>query len=124
MSEYELLDIYNSTGNSLAMYIMNFVSILSGYLLATYFLGARLSKIQFSILTFAYLAVMGITILGIFVKGLELGAITSEIDSLELEWWISFPAEAWAMVVIMGAHVLTLFGSLYFGYSSVLKQEQ
>ena len=123
MSEYELLDIYYTANDSLAAYIMNFVSILSGYLLATYFLGKRITKSQFLILTLSYLAIKGITIMGIYVRNLELIGITSQIDSLEMDWWMSFRAETESMAILMCAHMLILAGSLYFGFSSVQKIE-
>jgi len=123
MSEYELLDLYYTANDLMADYIMNFVSILSGYLLATHFLGSRITRIQFLILTLSYLAVMGITVQGIYVRGIELISITSEMNNLDLGWWTSFRTEAGSMVILMGAHLLILAGSLYFGYSSVRKSE-
>lgn len=121
MSEYELLDIYYTANDSLAVYIMNFVSILSGYLLATYFLGRKISASQFSILTLSYLAIMGITIQGIYVRVIELISITDEIDGLEMSWWMSYRTETESAVILLSAHLLILAGSLYFGYSSTRK---
>lgn len=123
MSEYELLDIYYTANDHLATYIMNFVSIMSGYLLATYFLGARLSRTQFLILTLSYLVVMTVTIQGIYARAVELIGIVDQVYSLELEWWSSFHTERTSMTILIGAHLLTLAGSIYFGYSSVKKSE-
>ena len=123
MTEYELLDIYYTANDSLATYIMNFVSILSGYLLATYFLGKRITKSQFLILTFSYLAIMIITIQGIYARGIEIISIVRKLDSAELDWWMSFNTQASSMVILLCAHLLILAGSLYFGFLSVRKSE-
>jgi len=123
MSEYELIEIYYIANDSLATYIMNFFSILSGYLLATYFLGKRITSVQFLILTFSYLTIMGITIQGVYVRVLELIAITGEIERVELGWWMSYRTESASLVLLMGAQLLILAGSLYFGFSSIRKSE-
>jgi len=123
MSEYEILDIYYTANDHLATYIMNFVSILSGYLLATYFLGVRLSRTQFLILTVSYIAIMIITIQGIYARSLELMGIVGQVYDLDLEWWASFHTDATAVYILIGVHFLTLAGSIYFGYSSVKKGE-
>ena len=51
MNEYEILDIQSAYVAALGVDIMNFISILSGYLLASYFLGAKLKISQFIVLT-------------------------------------------------------------------------
>ncbi len=122
MTEYELLDIYYTTNDSLATYIMNFVSILSGYLLATYFLGKGITKSQFLILTLSYLAIMIITMQGIYSRGIEIISIIGKMDTAELGWWISFQTQSESMVILLCAHFLILAGSLYFGYLSVRKR--
>ena len=41
MTEYEIIQNYYACTDIMATYVINFVSILSGYLLATYFLGKK-----------------------------------------------------------------------------------
>jgi hypothetical protein len=54
MTEYEILQIQAMYVDTLNSNFMNFISILSGYLLACYFLGAKIKLSQFIILTLAY----------------------------------------------------------------------
>jgi hypothetical protein len=124
MSEYQLIDIYYTANDSLANLIMNFVSILSGYLLATYFLGNKITKGQFLILTTSYLAIMGITIQAIYTRIEELSYITRETESLQLDWWTTHATEPVALFLIVCAHFFILVGSLYFGVLSVRRSDQ
>ena len=68
MTEYELINLYYVANEQIASYAMNFVSILSGYLLATYFLGNKINSTQYYILTLSYLAVMLATVMASFMR--------------------------------------------------------
>ena len=58
MTEYEILQIQAMYVDTLNSNFMNFISILSGYLLACYFLGGKIKLSQFLILTIAYTFIM------------------------------------------------------------------
>ena len=120
MTEHEILQNYYACSDMMATYAMNFISILSGYLLATYFLGSKLAGIQFIILTLSYIFVMCVTIFAFSLRVQESFYLVSKLESFESSAvYVSDPT---ATVFIFTAHVLILIGSIYFGFMSVRKQ--
>jgi hypothetical protein len=117
MSEKDLIDLFYAANELLSAYVMNFISIMSGYLLATYFLGSKLSKFQFAILTTSYTIVMLITITAIYSRLAEIEFIISDLDSMEI------PSSPYyympeTEIVLIPAHFAILAGSIYFGFSA------
>lgn len=63
MSEFELLQMFEVyAAKSIGVY-MNYITMLSGYLIASYFIAKNLTKLQFSILNVVYTAVAILTLL-------------------------------------------------------------
>ena len=58
MTEFEILQIQAMYVDTLNANFMNYISILSGYLIASYFLGSKLKLTQFVILTVGYIYIM------------------------------------------------------------------
>lgn len=57
MSEIELLQMFEMySGKSIGVY-MNYITMLSGYLIASHFIAKNLTKLQFSIMNTVYTAV-------------------------------------------------------------------
>jgi len=90
MTPYEYTDLAQSNfANSLSVFAV-ILSIVSGYLITTYLVGAKLSRSQASILTIMFLLVMGIltfamtayTYWGVFLS--DLGRTNSDGASLLL----------------------------------------
>jgi hypothetical protein len=50
MTEIELLQLQSDYGEAFATTVMNFISILSGFLLANHFLGSKINNTQFIIM--------------------------------------------------------------------------
>ena len=67
MTEYEILQIQAMYVDTLNSNFMNFISILSGYLLASYFLGIKITISQFVILTVAYIFIMATNTFAIII---------------------------------------------------------
>ena len=62
MTQYEALDLAQSTfGNSIAAYAV-FLSIVSGYLITAYLVGSKLSRAQVRLLTLLFLIIVSILI--------------------------------------------------------------
>ena len=95
MTEYELIDAIVTLRSEVALHSMNFVSVMFGYLVAAYFVGAKLSRFQVSVITILYLIwspgpMMGgydaaITLRDLYeqnqgLSDIELGAFFSRID--------------------------------------------
>ena len=117
MSEKDLIELFYAANELLSTYVMNFISIMSGYLLATYFLGSKLSKFQFAILTTSYIIIMLITIAAIHSRLAEIEFIISGLHGMEIPSspYYYMPATA---IVLIPAHVAILAGSVYFGFST------
>ncbi len=95
MTEYEIIDAIVTLRSEVALHSMNFVSVMFGYIVAAYFVGAKLSKFQVSVITLLYviwspLPMMGgydaaITLRDLYTRkqtlsDIELGAFFSLID--------------------------------------------
>lgn len=95
MTEYEIIDAIVTLRSEVAQHSMNFVSVMFGYIIAAYFVGAKLSKFQVSVITVLYLLWSpgpmmagydaAITLRDIYVQNqdsieIELGAFLSIID--------------------------------------------
>ena len=116
MTEYEIIQNYYACADLMASYVINFMSILSGYLLATYFLGKKITGVQFLILTLSYLFVMVVTIFAIYMRIKETFYLAAQLDGLESA--PIYVADSVAAFFILSAHVLILLGSIYFSVMS------
>jgi hypothetical protein len=123
MTEYEILQIQAMYVDTLNSNFMNFISILSGYLLASYFLGIKITFSQFVILTVAYIFIMATNTFAIIITYNQI--FETEIALLELgRTWdsqyslsgindglaIKYPAAILQIAIIMG--------SVYFAIKS------
>ena len=54
MTEYEIIDAVSSLRSEGAQHVMNFVSVLFGFIIASYLVGARLSRFQVAVITILY----------------------------------------------------------------------
>ena len=124
MTEYEILDLQATYVAALGTDIMNFISILSGYLRASYFLGAKLRVSQFVILTLTYSTIMLVVMAAIITDYDELLAAESVLKNMERTWETqkTFPGEAIKYVVI-GAQFAVLLGSIYFAVIARVRSE-
>ena len=86
MTEYEILDLQATYVAALGSDIMNFISILSGYLLASYFLGDKLRFSQFVILTLSYTIIMLMVIASIVTDYDEIRAAESVLENMSRKW--------------------------------------
>ena len=123
MTEYEILQIQAMYVDTLNSNFMNFISILSGYLLASYFLGIKITISQFVILTVAYIFIMATNTFAIIITYNQI--FETEIALLELgRTWesqyslsginnglaIKYPAAILQVAIIIG--------SVYFAIKS------
>ena len=126
MSEYEILDLQASYVAALGTDIMNFISILSGYLLASYFLGDKLRLSQFVVLTATYSIIMLIVIASIATDYEEIRAAESALEDMKRTWETRkpFPSKEGTDVLkysVIGASVLIFLGSIYFSIVSRIR---
>ncbi|MEQ9006415.1 MAG: hypothetical protein RLP12_00920 [Ekhidna sp.] len=63
MSEFELLQLLEVYSAKSIVVYMNYITLLSGYLIASYFIVKNLTKLQFSIMNLVYTAVAALTLL-------------------------------------------------------------
>ena len=119
MTESEIIQNYYICMDLMATYVINFVTILSGYLLATHFLGDRMTWVQFSTLTLSYLFVMVVTIVSINLRIEEAHYLVSLLKNFDSS--SVYLVSSTAAFAMLSAHILILLGSMYFGFSSVGK---
>jgi len=124
MTEYEMLDLQATYVAALGTDIMNFISILSAYLLASYFLGAKLRLSQFIIFTITYSIIMLVVMAAIITDYREVLAAEAVLQNLERTWETqkTFPAEA-VLYVVMGAQFVVFLGSIYFAVMTRVRSE-
>ena len=123
MTEYEILDLQATYVAALGSDIMNFISILSGYLLASYFLGDKLRLSQFVVLTVSYTIIMLIVIASIVTDYDEIRAAESVLENMSRTWETQkpFPSKEVTDLLkytVVGASVLIFLGSIYFSIMS------
>jgi hypothetical protein len=123
MTEYELLQLQATYEEALGTNIMNYISILSGYLLASYFLGNKISKAQFVILTLTYSVIMLLTASATVINFSEVFAIEIKLQEISR----TFPSQKITQTgieteivryIIATTQALTFLGSIYFSLIS------
>jgi hypothetical protein len=129
MTEYEILQIQAMYVDTLNSNFMNFISILSGYLLACYFLGGKIKLSQFLILTLAYTFIMITNTFAVIITYNQI---------FETEWALQELGRTWesqyslsniddGLAVKYPAALLQisiLIGSIYFAITSRLRDEK
>ena len=129
MPEYEILQIQAMYVDTLNSNFMNFISILSGYLLACYFLGGKIKLSQFLILTLAYAFIMMTNTFAVIITYNQIFETEVALQELGRTWEsqyslsniddglaIKYPA-ALSQIVI-------LIGSIYFAIMSRVRDEK
>ena len=129
MTEYEILQIQAMYVDTLNSNFMNFISILSGYLLACYFLGGKIKLSQFLILTLAYAFIMMTNTFAVIITYNQIFETEVALQELGRTWEsqyslsniddglaIKYPA-ALSQIVI-------LIGSIYFAIMSRVRDEK
>jgi heme O synthase-like polyprenyltransferase len=124
MTEYEILDLQATYVAALGTDIMNFISIMSGYLLASYFLGAKLRLSQFIVLTLTYSIIMLVVMASIMTNYGEIQAAESVLRNMERTWVTQkvFSSEALKYTVLCAQFVVFL-GSIYFAIMSRVRND-
>ena len=118
MTEYELLQLQAAYDEAIATYIMNFISILSGYLLANHFLGLRITKAQFLIMTATYTFVMALTSLAAYNAIEQYHLAEDTLAGLNRSWDSSYGRARSLAVPLLMALFITYIGSIYFSITS------
>jgi hypothetical protein len=116
MTEYEILDLQASYVAALGADIMNFISIMSGYLLASYFLGSKLRLSQFIVLTLTYSIIMLVVMGSIMTDYAEIQATESVLQGMGRSWETQKVFSV--KYAVLGSHIIVFLGSIYFAVMS------
>ncbi len=115
---YELLQLQATYDEAIATYIMNFISILSGYLLANHFLGSRINTAQFVIMTVTYTFIMCLTAVATY-HAIELYHLAEvALEELDRSWVSTINRDTTMGLQLVMALAVTYLGSLYFSLTS------
>lgn len=122
MTEYEILQIQAMYVDTLGSNIMNFISILSGYLLASYYLGAKLNISQFVVLTLTYIVVMTTVIFSVTTTYDQIWETELALQELGRTWESKYlPSTGDALAIkypVAISQIAALMGSIYFAVVS------
>lgn len=102
MTEYEIIDAISSLRSEAGQHVMNFVSVMFGFIIAAYFVGAKLSRFQASVITILYV---------IWTPGPMLAAydVSTTLQQLYVQYHGVLPIELGASPLILhGAAVVTV----------------
>ena len=123
MSEYELTNLYCVCAEALTTYIMNFITILSGYLLASHYLGNKLNTLQFWIMTMVYALAIGVTVGATYTKMTEMIIIEDLITAMDGFLTPTIGTVYQYRLVVSSAYLLAFIGSIYFAFKSRSRME-
>jgi hypothetical protein len=113
MTEYEALDLAQSTfSNSLAAYAV-FLSIVSGYLATAYIVGSKLSRIQVRLLTLLFLIVVAILIWSTSAYAYW-GDVFSTVARGESRERTMMTPQSWLPAFLAIINTLTVIGCVFF----------
>jgi hypothetical protein len=129
MTEYEILQIQAMYVDTLNSNFMNFISILSGYLLACYFLGGKIKLSQFLILTIAYTFIMITNTFAVIITYNQIFETEVALQELGRTWEsqyslsniddglaVKYPAALLQIAIVIG--------SIYFAIMSRVRDEK
>ena len=77
MSSYEMMDLSLGFREAMTSDVMNFISVVSAYLIVSYLAGAKLSRFQTSVITVLYTAMLTLIIYGTTVAALNFMEVSS-----------------------------------------------
>ena len=113
MSEYEILDLVASNGESLSSSFSVYLSLMSAYLAVGYLVGAKLSKAQFICLSLLFFYGAGGQALGQFninTQNAELFARLAEIRALNaFESQYVANGMTWSAVMALGVFAALIY---------------
>jgi len=119
MTEFELQTLKVYFNEATASYIMNFISILSGYVLANHILGTKITRTQFTIFTFAYSIIMIVIILAVYTSTREWYSAEEALNKINRTWASQFTIGGASMAIISTTTLfVTYLGSLYFALTT------
>lgn len=117
MTEYELIQVQHLNIELVSNCLINFVSIMSGYLLANYILGNKLSAVQFAILTMVYTAAMAMIIIANYNGFMEWFSAEQVLLTMD-RTWPALHRGGNVVVPVSFTYLAAYFGSLYFAYTT------
>jgi hypothetical protein len=79
MTDYELLSLYTEYAQLFVTMVTVYISILFAYLLATYIVADKLSRVQFWLLTLLFVAVSVDIASGVLIHGARAASLQTEI---------------------------------------------
>jgi heme/copper-type cytochrome/quinol oxidase subunit 2 len=112
MTEYELIDVLNSTLGLLISTIVAYVSFVSAYLLVAYVVGRNLSKQQTTIVSTLFMFGAGLTIIALWGLSTRVGFTVQALYAENPDYPVYFPKKYREALVI--CCLLGLVASLQF----------
>ena len=123
MSEFELLQLQNEYNEAFASMVMNFISILSGFLLANHFLGSKINSVQFLVMLLTYTVVMLVTAAGVYIAILNFESTERALAELSRSWPSNQKVSDIDILVSITL-LVTYLGSLLFAFTSRGRQSR
>ena len=109
----ELMSIYRTESG---YHAMNFIAIMSGYIAAAYFMGAKLSRFQVTALTFVYAAIAPLPLVGSLQAADAAGKLFAQYGHLGAKPPFFFVIDS-APIILGSSIIVSWIVSLAFMYS-------
>ncbi len=132
MSEYEMVNMLSNIASVVASLIMNFVTILSGYLLVAWFLARQLTATMALVLTGLFITFSMTTVLQVRGAMISMIGLTAEIRSYAAEgrglsWHSAGSVPDYILeifpVITIGVLLISIILAVFFFYHSRRMQE-
>ena len=115
MTEFEILEVIDNFATQMMMSTTLYFTLLSGYLISTYLVGNRLSKIQAVIVSAMYFVWISTLPFSLYTYGLQISIAQGELISLDSAYVHTDPSviRAWSVGFFVLQYVAILT-SIYY----------
>ena len=112
MTEYELVDTFNSTVELMITIFSLYLTITTAYLVAAFFTGAKLSSQQCIVVTVLYFVGAGLFTIAMFFTATRVVYTSNTLNLVASDYPVHFPS--WAGIAVVTLSILGIFSSLKF----------
>ena len=112
MTEYELVDTFNSTVELMITIFSLYLTITTAYLVAAFFTGAKLSSQQCIVVTVLYFVGAGLFTIAMFFAATRVVYTSNTLNLVASDYPVHFPN--WAGIAVITLSILGIFSSLKF----------
>ena len=119
MLEIELIELQRTMGDGLQSLFMNFVTFLSGYMIANHYIGAQISKAQFGVLNSIYSVLVLSVASAMYTLTHNQAAVSARLREIDRTIDISLPTSFIPPELMVSVLIALMYsGSIYFAFTA------